>query len=304
MDQEINKHCDWNICHFERKTKKKTEGHQDLITFLKVIEWKDNNSNNNESEDILLSCFTTIDMNMVSDDETLNDILIYELSLTQLKQQCEEQGYLDMNLMTIWKELSNQIYHVEYVYDCTTRQITFIIQLSSGQLELKIRLYQSSHYKDVEDMKSLYNNLVKQILYSGSIMRRNSIEQLNVIKEKDKVIEFLRDNLITLGGSNVIKKWAPKGSRNYKYYQPYEETDTSAIADEAEMNAHYFKEDIRFMINNYLKLNGYDMSKMAVNDSILQDSNNESIRNESESLSQSPRKRLKRSFGKVKVSKR
>lgn len=267
--------CNWKKCEFEEKPSHR-------VTFSNVIP-----SNGAGDGNLLVFIFILIDM----DDNNRHKTMLYCLKYDELIVQCEEQGYMEMNYNSLWDMIQQQSHNCQYgdiLNNLSDETLQFILSLSN-QLKLNIELRRIYvHHKCLE---RLYQDLIKQIGVSSLIQLNKIRKQQDIINGKDAVIEFLKENLINLGGISLINKWAPKGSLNYEFL---EKNDMSNLKSNVEKSL--LQDDIEDLMNGYLKWRQSDQlssSSKRSHVSIIKDSNKDTT---------TQNKQVKRSFGRVKVN--
>lgn len=267
--------CNWKKCEFEEKTPKR-------LSFLKVVP-----SKGTGDLSLLVFNFILIDM----DDNNRHKSMTYCLKYEELRIQCEEQGYMDMNYTSLWdiiQQKSHECQYGDFPNDRRDGKLSFILPLSN-QLDLNIVLRHSSVGHTLS--QRVYQDLIKQLGFSALIQSNKIREQQAIIEGKDSVIQFLKENLISLGGLSLINKWAPKGSSNY---ESLEKSETLNLKSSVDINL--LQDDIEDLMNGYLKWRQSDQlssSSKRSHVSIIKDSNKDTT---------TQNKRVKRSFGRVKVN--
>lgn len=326
---ELKKY-EWTKCVFieGENEEQKMEAREDgaiLLTFLKII----------PADLILVFCFVSLPMDIsidkhfkkVDENEQYNTST-YILSKEQIKQQCEEQGYMDLNYDSIWVKILISNLRREYLLNNTSKVISFILLLSS-ELHLKLSMSLTPcNSVSSSCLLTLYSNLMKQLVFSATLLSNQLKVQDNILRKKDEIIRFLNDTVISLGGSQLLNKWAPVGSNNYQCMQKWESREIKLPPD---IDVQWMDDHIQNMMHLYLKFKGQectiddscgfaknaneihgkrkmDSSPLEYNWYSRKSSSSESTSNEVNSLKVETdqiqkTKKAKKSFGKVRVSK-
>lgn len=248
----LTKH-EWSKCIFIKDEDgesgvENNEEETTLLTFLKIV----------STDTVLVFCFIQLLM-YIGTDRCLENInankqynaLIYTLSKEQIEQQCEEQGYIDLNYDSIWINTSKLDLQREYLLNNASDKVSFVLPLS---LELHLKLHISltpSNSVSSSCLLTLFSDFMKQILYSGSLLSNKLKNQDQILRKKDEVIQFLSDTVISLGGSQILNKWAPVGSNNYQNMQRYEDSD---IEISPNVDVQWMEYHIQNMMNSYLRV--------------------------------------------------
>lgn len=261
----------------------------DSILFLKFIL-------NEQKDGEKLLVFIFIPLNLFK--PKYDDCLVCHLTYKTFEEQCETQGYPHMQYDSIWKTIQERSYDCKYGpfqfedNSLTDKKIPFILSLND---QLKFKGFLSSIKIGEYYLERVYQNLMEQNMITSLIQSAQIRKQQEIIKGKDKVIEYLMENLINLGGNTLINKWAPAGSLNYELIQRY---DIPKI--KPKINQKLIQEDVEVSINDYLELIRNPLVQKSVvitqSDPVPKDGNNDS-----DTMTQN--KRIKKSFGRVKVSK-
>lgn len=243
---------EWTKCVFiesekEGQKMEVSENGMTPLTFLKII----------ATDPILIFCFVSlpIDINV---DEHLEkahgneqcDTLIYALSKEQIKQQCEEQGYMDLAYDSIWTKILKTDLQREYLLNNTNYVISFILLLSS-ELHLKLSVSLTPcNSLSFGCLSILHSNLMKQLVITTTLLSNQLKVQDCILRKKDEIIGYLKDTVISLGGSQILNKWAPTGSNNYRCMQKYESAEIQLPPD---INVQWVENNIQNMMHLYLK---------------------------------------------------
>lgn len=252
---ELIKH-EWTECvcvkgDREEQKMEISDGDATLLTFLKII----------PTDTILVFCFVNLSMDIsvdknfekVNDNEQYN-ASIYTLSKEQIKQQCEEQGYMNMYYDSVCVEILKSDPGREYLLNHRSNVASFVLLLSlKSHLKLRVSLTLCDSVTS-NCLLTLHSNLMKQLVLSATLLSNQLEVQDHILRKKDEIISFLSDTVISLGGSQLLNKWAPVGSNNYQCMQKCENTE---IILPPSTDAQWMGNHIQKMMHIYLKFKGH-----------------------------------------------
>ncbi|CCF55949.1 hypothetical protein KAFR_0A05140 [Kazachstania africana CBS 2517] len=159
---------------------------------------------NNEEVKILL-CFMPSSFMYF---EKVSPLICY-ITYESVKKQCLAQGFENTDL--IFDEMCRQIKGRNTVDYKVRKNLEFKIDLSNViSVTFKFPLIKADTASHI-----LAKSFTREILESNKILWHLKDDFINLVREKDRVIEFMKGTIKELGGETIVKKWAPVGSFNY-----------------------------------------------------------------------------------------
>ncbi|CAI4046604.1 Nej1p SKDI_12G2990 [Saccharomyces kudriavzevii IFO 1802] len=159
---------------------------------------------------------------------SLNDFVphVFELTQTQLIQQCQNQGFTDntssnqiklklMDILQSPKKISQ--------FKLVDSNLKFSFKVSA---KLTVSMNSEPTHVTHETCFTILQDLSSVLLRLVNVSAQYQNIQRDVLNEKQKCLDFLLRSVNDLdGGKKIISQWAPENSKNYESLQPSTEND-------------------------------------------------------------------------------
>lgn len=135
-----------------------------------------------------------------------------------VKRQCCKQGFESLpTVQRIWDKVrnSNSGSGAEDVVLLEMNSVVRYKLILSESISVNLET-DAVCLTDPSLVQILNGSLLRQLTYGGELLNRQLQNLWSIILGKDRVLQFLTDTIDDLGGTELIKKWAPVGSTNYE----------------------------------------------------------------------------------------